>query len=486
MSDTCCVFTNRIFVARLKSMGRQCKVYIYSQFSQESNSFAQSETVTVTGLTNARQCQLARVDDFESLLRQLVLAVCCAESVVQTFPPSHSVIVGDILGQGYEQVVGFIVGQILSDTLWYDAGGKATAEAVSSGLKDTIASLQKQCCIGQTAVEKTNRTIAETDALIENLARALREKNLRGQVQIEAPDARELAFIRRSTGLISIVPSDDGVIDHPPTLRDDGPGSQTTIKPASSWAQLYGPRLLLGWIFNKEMLGREPDVHVTSPDVTFDVHTALSTDAVTVGACCPLPDLEKLPVTILVDFAVHSCTVDVATVPSISNPTTETVLSLRSQQLRHDLLVESRSVSLHQEWDQLVKDLFFGTGPGVYLCSVASSVLYEVNFTIESGGNSCTKLQVYVGLASQYSAFKRWLADILPDDASAAPPPDGPSDLHLNVKRRLMREADVARSIVQRPTREYASLRRHLLAAECDTDEAVLRLLHCLPTNYVS
>ncbi|CAN8027804.1 unnamed protein product [Ixodes persulcatus] len=384
--------------------------------------------------------------------------------VLHRFPAECSVVCGDLLRCGIQQAVSFSPEK--ADTISWRLLGqdRRPSEAGSiGGMRDVIEALHHHSAAGQAALHKTRRALAQCEALLEEAVEVITARQLGGIAESRLQDA--------CGHLVPVLPSGQA---SPICLLPEETSASESVMLLHSWAHIWGPQLLLGWVFQRPPSMRtQPPTFLASPGITFGVRVSMDPKRVTIASSCRLPAEPTLRVVLVAGPLRHHQTVvldEVRTV-NLQDPRTtgvqvakEVVASQRAAQETRCFWLDSVPPATANE---LLLGLFDRVAPGLYVCCQAFSPLLRASADLfeEQSGALC--LSLYAEDAAQHELLKRRLVCRFPGDVGWTPRSSLEEDERL--ASALREEARLATALADQPER-YVALRRELQEAEWQTD----------------
>ncbi|KAG0412569.1 hypothetical protein HPB47_010291 [Ixodes persulcatus] len=321
----------------------------------------------------------------------------------------------------------------------------------------------KQLQAGQAALHKTRRALAQCEALLEEAVEVITARQLGGIAESRLQDA--------CGHLVPVLPSGQA---SPICLLPEETSASESVMLLHSWAHIWGPQLLLGWVFQRPPSMRtQPPTFLASPGITFGVRVSMDPKRVTIASSCRLPAEPTLRVVLVAGPLRHHQTVvldEVRTV-NLQDPRTtgvqvakEVVASQRAAQETRCFWLDSVPPATANE---LLLGLFDRVAPGLYVCCEAFSPLLRASADLfeEQSGALC--LSLYAEDAAQHELLKRRLVCRFPGDVGWTPRSSLEEDERL--ASALREEARLATALADQPER-YVALRRELQEAEWQTD----------------
>ncbi|EEC09455.1 hypothetical protein IscW_ISCW008172 [Ixodes scapularis] len=344
-----------------------------------------------------------------------------------------------------------------------DSEGHLVVWASTGGVALLGLSSDKQLQARQAALHKTRRALAQCEALLEEAVEVITARQLGGIAESRLQDA--------CGHLVPVLPS--GQMSPICPLPEETSASESVML-LHSWAHIWGPQLLLGWVFQRPLSMRtQPPTFLASPGITFGVRASMDPKRVTIASSCRLPAEPTLRVALVAGPLRHHQTIvldEVRTV-NLQDPRTtgvqvakEVVASQRAAQEVRCFRLDSVPVATANE---LLLGLFDRVAPGLYVCCEAFSPLLRASADLfeEQSGALC--LSLYAEDAAQHELLKRRLVCRFPGDVGWTPCSSREEDERL--ASALREEARLASALADQPER-YVSLRRELQEAEWQTD----------------
>ncbi|CAN8003901.1 unnamed protein product [Ixodes hexagonus] len=384
--------------------------------------------------------------------------------VLHRFPAESTVVCGDLLHWGTQQAVSFVP-EKADNINWQLLGqDRRPGEAASTGgLRDVIEALHHHSAAGQAALHKTRRALAQSEALLEEAVEVITSRQLQGVAESRLQDA--------CAHLVPVLPPGQASIARP--VPGETPGSKSTLL-LHSWAHIWGPQLLLGWVFQRPpSMHTQPPIFLASPGITFGVRLTTDPKRVTVTSSCHLPADPTIEVSLVAGPLHHHQTIVLDKVTPVRlqdlrvtdvQVAKEVVASQRAAQ-------ESRRFALAGVSAETVNELLLGlfdrATPGLYICCDASSPFLRASADLSEDPNGTLCLSLYAEDAAQHALLRRQLAGRFPGDVGWTPRPSREGSERL--ASALRHEARLAAALAAQPER-YVALRRELQETEWQTD----------------